>query len=62
MTGAPEELNNRNEKDKKENTNHHQNEGKCNKRPNVPRSSLHRSLHTKQLALWGAKSNPILIE
>jgi hypothetical protein len=48
MTGALEELNDRDEKDKKENTNHHQNEGKCNKRPKVPRSSLlHRSLHTK---------------
>jgi len=48
MTGAPEELNNRDEKDEKENTNHHQDEGKCNKRLNVPRSSLlHRSVQTK---------------
>jgi hypothetical protein len=63
MTGAPEQLSNRDDKDKNENTNHHQNDGKCNKRPDVPRSSLlHGSLHTKRLALWGAKSNLTLIE
>ena len=59
MTGAPEQLSNRDEKDKNENTNHHQNDEKGNKRPDVP---FHGSLHTKRLALWGAKSNLTLIE
>ncbi len=63
MTGAPEQLSNRDEKDKNETTSDHQNDRKCNERPDVPRSSLlHKSLHTKRLALLGAKCNLTLVE